>query len=127
MAFNSFLSNLFMTPSQKKELDNNYYQKMYPFGSKQKDWEDKIIEKLYADKSKLIPTIKYMCLTRREMYIDLITNDEYYDKKYRKLIKRMSLSEEDINFVETFTKLEYSANSYSNLPTIEEIKEKCNM
>ena len=77
MAFNSFIDNLFTTPSQKKERDLNYYHKMFPFGDKQKNWEDNIIETLYADNSKIIPTIKYMCLTRREMLIDSITNDEY--------------------------------------------------
>ena len=53
MAFNSFLNNLFMTPSQKKELDNNYFHKMFPFGNKQKDWEDKIIETLYTNNKKI--------------------------------------------------------------------------
>lgn len=125
MAFDSVFKNLFMTPSQKKQKTDDYFRKMFPYGEKQKNWEDNIIESIYADNKKLIPTIKYMCYTRREMLIDKTNNDEYFDKKYRKLLKRMKLSQKDIDFIEMFTKLEYEADRFSDLPALKDVMQMC--
>lgn len=125
MPLDSIFNNWFITPSQKKEQEQMYLHKMLPFGNKQKKWEDDIIEKIFVDDSKIIPTIKYMCYTRREMFIDATVNDEYLSKKYKKLCRRMKLSEEQIAFVDKFAKLEYDVKSASDFPSLQEVKEKC--
>lgn len=126
MALTNFIKNMFMTPGQKKNIEDAYYSKMFPFGSKQQEWENKAIDVLFKG-TKNISTIKYLCLVRREMYIDHTVNndlDEKITKEYIKLVKRMKISEDEEKIIDALARLEAKAKDYDELPTLEQIKEE---
>ena len=124
MSLNSYIKNMFMTPDEQKRIDDEYYKKMFPFGEAQQKWEDDTINGLFPDR-KNIPTIKYSCLVRREMYIDGTVNDDPDSdetKYYLKQLKRMKVNKEEQALIDAFARLENEADSIETLPTIEEIK-----
>lgn len=126
MALTNFIKNMFMTPGQKKNIEDAYYSKMFPFGSKQQEWENKAIDVLFKG-TKNISTIKYLCLVRREMYIDHTVNNDLDDKitkEYIKLVKRMKISEGEEKIIDALARLEAKAKDYDELPTLEQIKEE---
>lgn len=126
MALTNFIKNMFMTPGQKKNIEDAYYSKMFPFGAKQQEWENKAIDVLFKG-TKNISTIKYLCLVRREMYIDHTVNndlDEKITKEYIKLVKRMKISEGEEKIIDALARLEAKAKDYDELPTLEQIKEE---
>lgn len=126
MALSNFVKNMFMTPGQKKEIEDAYYKKMFPFGEVQQKWEDEMIKSLFPE-TKSIATIKYLCLVRREMYIDKTVNNDLNNaitKDYLKLIKRMKISESEKDTIDAFARLEAKANSFEELPTLDDIKKE---
>ena len=126
MALTNFIKNMFMTPGQKKNIEDAYYSKMFPFGAKQQEWENKAIDVLFKG-TKNISTIKYLCLVRREMYIDHTVNNDLDDKitkEYIKLVKRMKISEGEEKIIDALARLEAKAKDYDELPTLEQIKEE---
>lgn len=122
MAFSTLIKNMLMTPGQKKEENDQYLKKMFPLGNKQQEWENSIFEELFKDKNR-IPTIKYVCYARREMYIDNIAlQDDYLNNRdYKKLLKRMKISDNELRIIEKLAKLENEAKDLSELPTISDI------
>lgn len=118
MSFFGIGNDLLLSPAEKRKREEAYYNKMYPFGKNQQDYEDEIINHYFSDNKNVIPTIKYMCLIRRENYIDKLETD---NKDYNKMLKRIKLSDEQKKFVEVFSRLESEAKSLSELPTIEMI------
>ena len=126
MALTNFFKNMFMTPSEKKSIEDTYYKKMFPFGTKQQEWENDTINKLFAT-SKNISTIKYLCLVRREMYIDGTVNnnlDDKITKDYNKLVKRMMVNKDEEKIIDTFARLTNNAKSIKELPSFEQIKKE---
>lgn len=126
MAFTNLIKNMFMTPGQKKATEDAYYKKMYPFKAEQQNWENEILSQLFDNDKKLI-TIKYLCLVRREMYIDGNVCDDLNNPAivdYVKLIKRMKISKSDETIIDVFAKLEARANSIEEMPTIVDIRKE---
>ena len=125
MAQTSLLAKMFQTPDKKKQADDDYFKKMFPFGQKQQQWENDMINKLIEDK-KRVPTIKYVNFIRREMYIDGIAkqNDHINDKAYKKLLKRMKVTDEELSIIENLSSLQVQAKCFEELPTIDQILKK---
>lgn len=124
MAKTSLLEKMFQTPKKKKETDDAYFNKMFPFGAKQQQWENEMFEKLITDKRR-IPSLKYVNFIRREMYIDKIakSDDDVNDKNYKKLLKRMKITDDEKAIIEKLASLETAATSMKEMPTIDQIKE----
>ena len=129
MALTNFIKNMFMTPSQKKATDDAYYKKMFPFGAKQQQWENNMINELFVGR-KNISTIKYLCLIRREMYIDKVVNsnmDDKATKEYNKLVKRMMVNKDEEIIVDAFAKMTNEAKNINELPSLEQIKKEAGL
>lgn len=115
MSFFGIGNDILLSPEQKRKREEAYYNKVYPFGKAQQDYEDEIIGHYFSDDKKMIPTIKYMCLIRREMYAD----KQETNADYNKTLKRIKLTDKQKQFVEVFSKLVSEAKNYDELPTIE--------
>lgn len=125
MAFDKLLKNMFMTPDKKREEEDRYLKKIFPLGKEQQDWENKIFNELFKDKDR-ISTIKYVSFVRREMYIDQVALEDDYlnNKEYKRLLNRMKISDDEERLIEKLVILEYKAKDISELPTIEQIKDR---
>lgn len=125
MAFDKLLKNMFMTSDKKREEEDRYLKKIFPLGKEQQDWENKIFDELFKDKDR-ISTIKYVSFVRREMYIDGIAleDDHLNNKEYKRLLKRMKISDDEERLIEKLVILEHKAKDLSELPTIEQIKDR---
>lgn len=125
MAFDKLLKNMFMTPDKKREEEDRYLKKIFPLGKEQQDWENKIFDELFKDKDR-ISTIKYVSFVRREMFIDQVALEDDYlnNKEYKRLLNRMKISDDEERLIEKLVILEYKAKDISELPTIEQIKDR---
>ena len=125
MAFDKLLKNMFMTPDKKREEEDRYLKKIFPLGKEQQDWENIIFNELFKDKDR-ISTIKYVSFVRREMYIDQVALEDDYlnNKEYKRLLNRMKISDDEERLIEKLVILEYKAKDISELPTIEQIKDR---
>lgn len=120
----------FTSPKEKKRRDIAYKKMLYPFGDKQIEWENNILNELFPNRQKDQPTFKYICICYKENIIkaNLDPDDENYVpyeyslKNYKKMLSKMKINDEEILLIENLAKLQLDAESFEQLPTIELIK-----
>ena len=124
MANRGMFDNWFQTPERKKEAENYYFNKMFPFGIQQQQWENEMMDQLIEDKSRM-QLVKYVCFARREMYIDGTAKDDDMtnNEEYKRLLKKMKITEQECSIIENYSKLVTQASCMEELPTIEQIKQ----
>lgn len=120
----------FASKEEKEKRRKRYFNKMYPFGEAQHQWEIDILKELYP-KSRMRKDMHYGIITLRQAFVSsrLDKDSEHYvalkvgHGMWKKDRMMKDLKPEEKKVIEAIAYLEDKAESFEELPEIDAILE----
>ena len=121
------------TKAQREKREKAYAQRMFPFGTEEREWEIATIKKLFPELKKNIQEVHFDVLTLREALLnttleedneDYQTVEEAMHEWESSDITKSMMKKGYMPYIKAMAILENNAASFEELPVIEKIKEE---